>query len=152
MFEQQSIVAERETDVEAEVHSLESLLQPLATAPVAPSNAGFQLPRKLWIAMLGCYATFFAAIALATGGSGAARFAIIVSVLYTAMYFGLARIGACQAGPEGRSPLDEGKKLSTWTGMMDKNAVYSQVLIVPVAVALFGIAILFITLAIPVSG
>lgn len=152
MFEQQSIIAEHETDLEAEVHALDNVLQSLTSAPVAPKNAGFQLPRSVWMAMLGCYATFFAAIALATGGSGAARFAIIVSVLYTGMYFGLARIGARQAGPEGKSPLALGKKLDTWTGLMDKKAVYGQILIVPIAVALFGVAILVISSMIPVSG
>lgn len=152
MFEQQSILAEHETELETEVHALDHVLQPLAAAPVAPSNAGFQLPRSVWTIMLACYVTFFAAIALATGGSGAARFAIVISALYTAMYFGVARIGALQAGPEEKSPLELGKKLDTWTGLMDTKAVYGQILIVPLAVALFGVAILIITFSTGVSG
>lgn len=152
MFEQQSIVAEREAELEAELHALENVLQPLAAAPVAPTNPGFQLPRSVWITMLVCYGVFFAAVSLATGGSGAAAFAIVVSVLYTAVYFGVARIGARQAGPEDRSPLDLNKMLDTWTGPMDKTAVYGQILIVPCAVAMFGVGILAITMWIGMPG
>ncbi|PKP95814.1 MAG: hypothetical protein CVT75_00170 [Alphaproteobacteria bacterium HGW-Alphaproteobacteria-14] len=145
MFEQQSIVAEREADLEAELQPLDSILQPLAAPPVAPQNPGFQLPRGVWAAMLSCYAVFFATIFAATGDSVSARFAIVISVLYTAVYFGVARIGARQAGQEAKSPLEQGKMLDTWTGLMDKTAVYGQILIVPFAVALFGVAILIIT-------
>ncbi len=152
MFEHQSIVADRATDFEAEVYALEQTLQPLAAAPVPPRNPGFQFPRRVWLAMFACYAIFFLAIAAATGGSGHARFAIIISVLYAAVYFGVARIGARQAGPEDISPLDQGKMLDTFTGLMDKRAVYGQVLIVPLAVALFGMAILVITLSIGIGS
>lgn len=156
MFEQrETLTIDDETDFESELHGLDSLLQPLSIAPVAPdapANAGFQLPRNLWVSMLTCYAVFFAAIAVATGGSGAARFAIIVSVLYTAMYFGVASIGARQAGPESKSPLEQGKMLDTWTGPMDKKAVYGQILIVPFAVAIFGVAILAIMFATGIGG
>ena len=62
MFEQQSIVAEREADLEAELQPLDSILQPLAAPPVAPQNPGFQLPRGVWAAMLSCYGVFFATV------------------------------------------------------------------------------------------
>jgi hypothetical protein len=152
MFEQRSILAEREADLETELQPLESILHPLAAPPVAPQNAGFQLPRGVWTAMLSCYAVFFAAVFAATGGSSAARFAIVVSVLYTAVYFGVARIGARQAGREATSPLEQGQMLDTWTGLMDKRAVYGQILIVPLAVALFGIGILLITVLIGIGA
>lgn len=144
MFEEKSFVAVADVELELETQALESSLQPLAALPV-PTNRGFELPRAIWFSMLGCYAIFFGAIAFATGGSGAARFAIIVSVIYTAIYFGVARIGARQAGAEEPSPLDRGKPLQTWTGPMDAKSVYGQVLIVPVAIALFGAAILIVT-------
>ncbi len=145
MFEQQSIIADRDAEFDAELHALESVLQPMSAPPMAPKHKGFQLPKNVWIAMLSCYAVFFSAIALATGGSGEARFMIVVSVLYAAIYFGVARIGIRQAGPEEASPLEHGKPLDTWTGLMDAKSVYGQVLIVPLAVALFGIGILVIT-------
>ena len=148
MFELKQIVAERDADLAVEVHALQNALQPLAAAPVAPENAGFQLPRGVWKAMFACYGIFFAAIFAATGGSGPARFAIVISVLYTFVYFGVARICARQAGKEAQSPLDRGKMLETWTGLMDGKAVSMQVLIVPFGIALFGIGILIITLSI----
>jgi len=146
MFEQQLIVTEldMDVDVESELHSLDSLLQPMAAPPLPPTNRGFQLPRRVWVTMLGCYATFFAAISLATGGSGPARFAIVISVIYTMIYFGVARIGTRQAGPEEPSPLEHGERLDTWTGLMDAKSVYGQVLIVPFAIAIFGISLLAI--------
>ena len=91
--------------------------------------------------MVASYAVFFIAIYLATGNSGHARFAIVVSVLYTAMFFGLARIGAKLPGREKASPLDRGAKLSTWTGWMGAGSVHAQVLVVPVVLAIFGIGI-----------
>lgn len=113
-------------------------------APAQPEARRFELPAALWLAMLACYATFFTAIAVATGGSGQALFAIAVSVLYTAMYFGTAGVLAAVAGPEARSPLSRGRPLPTWTGPMKAAAVWAQVLIVPFCVAVFGISIAII--------
>ncbi|KEO90450.1 hypothetical protein EH31_10200 [Erythrobacter longus] len=152
MFEQQTIIAERDADFDVELHAMDNAFQPLTAANAAPDNAGFELPRAVWTSMFACYAVFFGAIAMATGGSGAARFAIVISVLYTIIYFGVARIASLQAGPEARSPLEQGGMLDTWTGLMDKRAVYGQVLIVPIAVALFGISILIITISLGIGG
>lgn len=138
-----------EADLAAGLRPLETLLPALATVTVPVKNAGFEFPARLWGAMIACYAVFFAAITAATGGSGTARFAIVISILYTAMYFGLARIGARQAGPEARSPLDLNKPLMTWTGPMNAGSVYSQVLVVPMTLAIFGTGIaLIVALAI----
>jgi hypothetical protein len=116
-------------------------LVPPAEAPAQPEARRFELPGSVWTGMLGSYAVFFAAITLATGGSGHAVFAIVISVLYTAMYFGLARVIARQAGPDAKSPLLRGEPLPTWCGPMDAKAVYGQILVVPMAVALFGVGI-----------
>jgi hypothetical protein len=110
-------------------------------APAQPEARRFELPRSVWAGMFASYAVFFAAITLATGAGGRAIFAIVISVLYTVMYFGLARVIARQAGPDGRSPLLRGEPLPTWCGPMDAKAVYGQILVVPLAVALFGIGI-----------
>lgn len=146
MFEQHSFVRDDSNDQEVELAALDSQQIPPASALAAPGNPGFQLPRGVWIAMLGCYAVFLAAVLLATRGSREALFAIVISALYTLVYFGVARIGARQAGAEDPSPLTRGKPLATWTGPMDAKAVYGQVLIAPLAVALFGIAVLAITI------
>ena len=110
-------------------------------ASAQSGNPGFQFPPRVWGAMLLCYAIFFGTIFMATGGSGHARFAIAVSVLYTAMYFGLGRVFARQAGPEDASPIDRTGILPTNTGPMSAGSVYAQVLVVPLALVLFGIAI-----------
>lgn len=145
MFEERShafvVVDENAIEIEA----LSSLGNSQSVPQVAPPNPGFQLPRSIWISMFGAYAAFFVAILIATGGSGHAVFAIAVSAIYTAIYFGAARIAARQAGPEDVSPLDRGEPLETWTGPMDATSVYSQILIVPACVTLFGLAVLVIT-------
>lgn len=110
-------------------------------APAQPENRRFQLPGSIWIGMTSSYAVFFASITLATGGSGHALLAITVSILYTVMFFGLARVIARQAGPDARSPLLRGEPLQTWCGPMNAKAVYGQILVVPAAIAFFGFAI-----------
>lgn len=111
------------------------VLSKFATKP------GYQFPPRIWGLMLASYAVFFVAILAATGGSGHARFAIVISILYTVMFFGLARIGAGIGGREDASPLDRGHSLQTWTGPMDSKSAHAQVLVVPVVIALFGIGI-----------
>ena len=147
MFEERSQIIEGVAvdgignDAQVALHALDSAVSPVAAPPVAPDNAGYQLPSHIWAMMVASYAVFFIAIYLATGNSGHARFAIVVSVLYTAMFFGLARIGAKLPGREKASPLDRGAKLSTWTGWMGAGSVHAQVLVVPVVLAIFGIGI-----------
>ncbi len=106
-----------------------------------PETRMFELPRAIWIAMIGSYAVFLAALLGATGGSRAA-FAIVISVVYVAMFFGVARVMLGQANPQPTSPLDRsGGKLQSLYGPLGRMEVYTQVLIVPFAVAAFGIAI-----------
>lgn len=112
-----------------------------ATGPAQPEHRRFEIPGAVWVGMVASYAVFFAAITTATGGSGHAVFAIVISILYTAMFFGLARVIARQAGPDARSPLLRGQALPTWCGPMEAGAVYGQMLVVPAAVALFGVGI-----------
>ncbi len=118
------------------------------SGPSHDLQAGFELPSSVWLGMLACYGIFFMAIFAATGGSGHAIFAIVVSVLYSAMYFGLARILSGVGGQEKKSPLSLGRGLQTWTGIMNRKAVFGQVLIVPISVAFFGVAIAIICMVI----
>ena len=126
----------------------DDLLPPLTPGPVQPEWRRFELPRSVWAGMLASYAVFFVSITVATGGSGHALFAIAISVLYTAMFFGVARIIARQGGADGRSPLLRGEALPTWCGPMQAKAVYGQILVVPMAVALFGVGIAVICAAV----
>ena len=91
--------------------------------------------------MIGSYAVFLAALLGATGGNRAA-FAIVISVVYIAMFFGVARVMLAQSNPQPTSPLDRsGGKLQSLYGPLGRLEVYTQVLVVPFAVAAFGIAI-----------
>ena len=143
MLENRSAFLADEAHAEVELAALENTVQPAPASP-AISSEGFQLPRAVWGGMIACYAAFFGAMALATGGSGVARFMVVISVLYAAIYFGLARILAKQTGAEKPSPIDRGEVLQTATGPMDAKAVFGQVLVVPIAVAIFGIGVLII--------
>ena len=142
MFEQHDTDFARFADpVEFELPLAAGLLPEVTVAAVQPENRRFELPGNIWVGMIASYVVFFAAITVATGGSGRALFAIAISILYTAIFFGVARIIARQAGPDGRSPLLSGKPLQTWCGPMDATAVYGQVLVVPMAIAAFGLGI-----------
>lgn len=106
---------------------------------------GFQLPSLVWRLMGSCYLVFFAAMAGLASGSGMAMFMVVISALYALMYFGTGTVLASLAGPQMRSPLEEGKPLATWAGPMNRNAVFGQVLIVPLGIALFGTAAMLIS-------
>ena len=111
------------------------------TPPQQPESRMFELPAAIWRVMVACYAIFLIALLGATGGAHAG-FAIVISALYVAMFFGSARVVLRQAPPQKRNALDRpGAILHTIYGPLARREVYAQVLIVPAAVALFGIAI-----------
>lgn len=104
-----------------------------------PERRTFELPSSAWVGMVACYVIFFAALAVALGGSAIALFMIAISAGYTAIYFGAGTIVSSVSGDQPVSPLERGEHLQTWTGPMDAKAVYGQMLAIPVAVAFFGI-------------
>lgn len=136
----------------AQAERLEDLLPEITAAPdvlhrVQPEQRGFELPSRVWRTMLACYGIFFLAMATALGSGGMALFSIVVSVLYATVFFGVAAILAQQNPARGRSPLDNKGVLDTWCGPMDRKAVYGQILVIPGAVALFGVAASVIIIA-----
>lgn len=123
----------------------EPVVGPRLVTPDQPLvQPGFQLPAAVWKAMGACYITFFSAMAGLVGGHGFALFMVAISALYTLMYFGTGSVLARLPGIAAASPLDQGQALPTWTGPMDRGAVFAQVLIVPVAIALFGVAVMLV--------
>jgi hypothetical protein len=131
---------------------LDDLLPKITAAPevlhrVQPEQRGFELPSRVWCTMLACYGIFFLAMATALGSGAMALFSIVVSALYATVFFGLATIMAQQNPARDRSPLDSKGFLDTWCGPMDGKAVYGQILVVPGAVALFGVAASVIIIA-----
>lgn len=109
----------------------------------------FEIPQRIWTAMFACYAAFFGLLILATGEGGRAIFAIVVSVLYAVVYFGVARLLARQAGVQPRSPLDGPQRvLQTCYGPMKEGAVAAQILVVPFALVLFALGMTIVVLAV----
>jgi hypothetical protein len=112
--------------------------------PVPPQRPeGFQLPAALWRAMLALYAIFMAALALATGGSGPARLAIAVAALFMLVYFATAAILSGLGGPDSDT-VSPAKPLQTIYGPLSARDTWIQVLIIPGALATFGIAVLIV--------
>lgn len=100
----------------------------------------FELPALVWQIMTACYAVFLIALLASTGG-GRAGFAIAVSAIYIAMFFGTARMITRQGPQQDPAPVrNPGTHLQTAFGPMSRGAVFGQILIVPLAVAIFGIA------------
>ena len=104
--------------------------------------ADLQMPRWIWGTMLLCFGIFFSGLIAATGRDGEALFALVISIGYTAMYFGSARIMLSVSPPRKSSAFARGlAPLQTWTGPMETTAVAAQLLTVPACLALFGIAV-----------
>jgi hypothetical protein len=117
-------------------------------APRVGERAGFEIPPAVWGTMVACYALFLALLLAATGGAHAA-FAIAISAVYVAMFFGTAKAMLAQAPAQPHSPLASyGGKLATLYGPLGRGAVAAQMLVVPGTVALFGAAVLVIRLAV----
>ena len=111
-------------------------------APRVGEQVGFEVPPAIWSAMVACYALFLVLLLAATGGAHAA-FAIAISAVYVAMFFGTARTMLRQAPPQPRSPLaSHGGRLATLFGPLGRGEVVAQMLVVPGAVVLFGAAVL----------
>lgn len=105
-----------------------------------PEKTDLEMPRSIWITMFAAYVVFFAGLIAATARDNATIFVIIVSILYTLMYFGVASVLFNQNRPEQTSLFARGLgPLATYTGSMDKVAVVGQVLTIPACLALFGV-------------
>lgn len=119
----------------------------VAAPPREGERRGFEIPGGMWAAMVSCYGVFLAALLAATGSAEAA-FAIAISAFYVAMFFGTARTLMRQT-TQAASPLARARsKLPTLYGPLGRREVMAQMLVVPGAIALFGIAILVIRLSV----
>jgi hypothetical protein len=129
----------------ATVHAAQADRQP----PAQPEHNDPELPGWMWRAMFACYGVFFAGLIAAAGHSIEAGFMLAISIGYTAMYFGTAVILIAQKPAPRRSLFALGLgPLSTYTGPMSTAAVASQVLTIPMCLALFGVSIAVIRFAV----
>lgn len=119
------------------------------SAPREGERRGFEIPASIWWAMVSCYGVFLAALFAATASSSHAIFMIVVSLVYVAMFFGVTRVMTRTGPSQPRSPLLHSRSvLQTVYGPLRYKEVLAQMLVVPLAVAFFGVAILGIRLAV----
>jgi hypothetical protein len=138
--------SERDIVAEARIVSADELAQIVdAAAGVRPEHSNFEFPRWIWGTMFAGYAIFFAGLIAATAGDGKAAFALVISILYTVMFFGTARILANLDGRRVGAFNRAGGKLRTWTGPMDLGSVAGQVLTIPLLLGFFGVSIAIIS-------
>lgn len=124
------------TDIPNEVNDNEVVL-----ASREGERRTFELPASVWKMMIASYAIFLAALLGATGG-GHAGFAIAISAIYVVMFFGTGRAILRQAPSQPRCALQRpGSVLQTLYGPLERREVFGQVLVVPIAIASFGVAI-----------
>jgi hypothetical protein len=106
----------------------------------------FEIPSRLWKAMIAFYGVFFAAMFGAIGG-GYATFVLVVSLFFVAMFFGTTAAMLKQGPAQPRSPLDgPDHSLSTLNGPIESQEVAVQMLIVPACAAFLGVAVFVIRL------
>ena len=116
----------------------------LASALPAGERRGFEIPRRIWWGMLACYGIFMTALLAATAG-GESNLNIAISTLYMVMFFGTTAALVRQGPKQDRSPLDGASGiLETIYGPLKEREVASQMLVVPVCIAFFAVAILVI--------
>lgn len=123
----------------AEVNDNEELSSPREGERIA-----FEIPSGIWVTMVACYGVFLTALLFATSGAHA-LFAIVVSTGYVAMFFGLTRVMLKHGPRQPRSVLDRGGELSTIYGPLSRGEVMAQMLVVPLAIAFFGTAVLIVS-------
>lgn len=121
----------------------------VAAAKAQSESADMEFPTWIWIAMFAGYGIFFACMVAATGRDLGALFAIAISAGYTLVYFATAHVLVALKPGARKSLFARGlAPLKTYTGPMSTIAVVGQVLVLPLCLALFGIAILIIRTAI----
>lgn len=132
---------------EAQVVAPDELAQIIdAASPFRPAHSDFEMPGWIWGVMLAGYGIFFAGLVGATVGEASAAFAITISILYTAMFFGTAFVlGNLDGRKVGAFTKSAGGKLQTPAGPMALGAVASQMLVIPIVLGFFGIAIAVIS-------
>ena len=130
---------------EARIVTADELATLVAPAMALPEHSDFEFPRWIWAVMLAGYATFVGGLLGATAGNGRAEFAIAISAIYIAMFFGTARVLANVDGRRVGAFNRAGGKLVTSTGPMNAASVAGQVLVLPVLLGFFGVAIAVIS-------
>jgi hypothetical protein len=110
-------------------------------------SRSFELPGGIFAAMGAAYVAFLAEMTAAFGDGHGMPLLLVVCAVYLAMYLGTPALFAAVDPPRTRrlgwAELKR-RGLDTACGRMSADAVAGQVLVVPLCVAAFGLAILVI--------
>ncbi|MEO8142017.1 MAG: hypothetical protein ABI617_05105 [Sphingomicrobium sp.] len=120
---------------------------PAPAAPRACTDRGFELPTALYAATLGSYLAFLAIMAIGFQ-SRDMLLPMVIFVAYLAMLFGVPALWARMQPETATAPLSLGAfwehGIQTYTGHNRAGAAAVQVLLLPVMVLLWGVAVVII--------
>ena len=125
----------------------ELVAAPASIAPRACTDRGFELPTALYAATIGSYLAFLAIMAIGFQ-SRDMLLPMVIFVAYLAMLFGVPAIWARMQPETATAPLtfrdfwEHG--IHTYTGHNQAGAAATQVLLLPVMVLFWGVAVVVI--------
>ena len=118
-----------------------------ASAPRACSDRGFELPTALYVATIGSYLAFLAIMAIGFQ-SRDMLLPMVIFVAYLAMLFGVPTLWVRMQPETATAPLTlaafREHGIQTYTGHNGAGAAAVQVLLLPVMVLLWGVAVVVI--------
>lgn len=116
-------------------------------APRACTDRGFELPTALYLATIGSYLAFLAIMAIGFQSRDMALPMVIFTV-YIAMLFGVPTLWARMQPATATAPMTLGvfwrRGIQTYTGHNRAGAAAVQVLLLPVMILLWGVAVVAI--------
>ncbi len=122
----------------------------LVAAPAGPracTDRGFELPTALYVATIGAYLAFLAIMAIGFQ-SRDMLLPMVIFVAYIAMLFGVPALWTRMKPETATAPLTLGafwkNGIQTYTGHNQAGAAAVQVLLLPVMVLLWGVAVVVI--------
>lgn len=118
-----------------------------ASAPRACTDRGFELPTALYVATIGSYLAFLAIMAIGFQ-SRDMLLPMVIFVAYLAMLFGVPTLWVRMQPETATAPLTlaafREHGIQTYTGHNGAGAAAVQVLLLPVMVLLWGVAVVVI--------
>lgn len=118
-----------------------------ASAPRACTDRGFELPIALYVATIGSYLAFLAIMAIGFQ-SRDMLLPMVIFVAYLAMLFGVPTLWVRMQPETATAPLTlaafREHGIQTYTGHNGAGAAAVQVLLLPVMVLLWGVAVVVI--------
>ena len=129
------------------VRTAELVAAPVPDQQRACTDRGFELPTALYAATIGSYLAFLAIMALGFQ-SRDMLLPMVIFVAYLAMLFGVPAMWARMKPETATAPLTLGAfwehGIQTYTGHNRAGAAAVQVLLLPVMVLLWGVAVVII--------